>query len=235
MVSSISTCIMISNFDAGSAGRGRGVRISRGVVGVVLFIICMTCATSTAQPTFSVHIGANVPISLRDPFFLDGYWAVGLSAGVAGGIGLTNWLRLVPSITYDLFRLREDYWKYIAMSGNGTSGQPSVSGDGIHHLRFDMGFRFTEPSDTSRIKPFFQIGGGYVLERIGRISLNRESNDGFHIEPRDRHYWIYMIGAGAVARISGNICLEPSLVCLSNTDDRVYALFRFKVFYVFVL
>ncbi len=235
MVSSISTWILISNFEAGSAGRGRGIRTSRGAVGIVLFIICMTCATSPAQTTVSVHIGANVPISLGDPFFLDGYWAVGLSAGVVGGIVVANWLRIVPSITYNLFPLRDDDWKYITMSANGTSGQPSASGDGIHHLRLDMGIRFTEPSDTNRIKPFFQIGGGYVLERIGRISLNRESNDGFQIEPRARHYWIYMLGAGAVARISGNICLEPSLVCLSNTDDRVYALFSLKVLYVFVL
>ncbi len=203
---------------------------------IILMLFC--AGTVYAQPKLSVHLGGTIPLSetySNEEFFHDDYWPVGINVGAAGEFRLTSWVRISPGIEYTLFPLISNYRDHFAHTSNWVA--PVYSGGGFYRLQMKIDCRLLLPSDTSWIRPFLQLGGEYVFERIGMINMDfgGPSASNAKIEGEDSRFWAYGFGVGAEFHLSRHIRIESALIYHSSTDDNLYGLVNLNVHYDFEL
>lgn len=203
------------------------------------FFAIVFLATSTfAQTSVSVHLGSNVPFTLyqtADQFFLHDYLAVGFNAGVSTQLPLADGVLLSPGVEYNLF----PYRRYTQEIFDGWDFVQSSSGQGIQQLRIILNVKLSQPSDTSYVKPFLLVSGGYTVERVGRVTLNWQTPSGStsttESNPVYQHFWGYVLGIGATLQIASHVAIEPAVVLRSHGADATYGLLNLNVIYVLVL
>ena len=204
---------------------------------LLTFIFCTTCAFG--QDAITVSLGGRLPFSRTYSnleYFYDDYWPVGVNASLAYDLEVTGWLRISPGLEYNLYPLSSNlafHNGYIAIYDT-----PRGSGDGFHRLLLNIECRIHWPSDSSIFRPFVNIAGAYLLERIGRTSFlfGFSSHMTEVVNERvDRHAWAFGFGVGSELWISQHLRIEPSVQYLSSIDEHMYGLLAVDMVYVFCL
>ena len=222
------------------AGEPRAVRGQTRTGGfmksaVVMLVFCTTIAIG--QPAIAVHVGGQVPFSETYSglsYFHDDYWPAGVSAGFAYDVDVTRWLRLMPGIEYALFPLKSDFTFHGTYSAN--IAPPSGSGDAFHRLLLNLECRVHWPSDPNLFRPFVEMDGGYLFERIGRTTFSTGQGEfGFVGEREDRHSWAFGFGVGSELWVSRALRVEPAVHYHSSVDDHLYGLLTVSLVYTFRL
>jgi len=186
---------------------------------VLLHLISgVTCA----QPSYSMSVGATLPFSMTGHeinSFMHSYWAVGISGSVVARYPIAAFMDLTATLEHDLY-------PYVGTTGWTPSGDYkilAVSGDPAQLTRFGLGMRFASPSDTNKTKPFLLVGGGYALERYGRIVTTGQDLYGTistgEWETPGQSYWTIWLGAGIMFRLSRRLTLESALQYRFRLDD----------------
>ena len=180
-------------------------------------------------------MGPIVPFSTfdqLDSFFLQDYSPVGLDVGLSTEFEVAPWLNVYPGLSYNFHPF--DHFNQTVFTEEraiGSSGQP------IQLLLFYLNCRLTSSSDTNTAKPFFLLGGGYVMEHRGNITVDWQNLLGqlytTEIGPNDYQYWAFSVGIGYSIRITERLILEPSIVARSNARDRIYEVAGLNVLYNF--
>ena len=198
------------------------------------------CATSAfGQDAIAVSLGGRLPFSRTYSnleYFHNNYWPVGVDAGLAYDLEVTGWLRILPGLEYTLYPLSSNF----AFPGGFSAifDTPRGSGDGFHRLLLNIECRLHWPSDPNIFRPFLEIAGAYLLERIGRTAFLLWFPP--HMtevvsERVDRHAWVFGFGVGSELWISQHLRIEPSLQYLSSIDEHIYGLLAVDMVYVFRL
>ncbi len=114
---------------------------------------------------------------------------------------------------------------------------PVYSVGGFYRLQMRIDCRLLLPSDTSWIRPFLQLGGEYVFERIGTITVDfgGPSASNAKIDGEESRFWAYGFGVGAEFHLSRHIRIEPALIYHSSTEDTLYGLVNLNVDFDFEL
>jgi hypothetical protein len=196
------------------------------------------CATSAfGQDAFVVSLGGRLPFSSTysnlDHFHED-YWPIGVNARLAYDLEVSRWLRILSGLEYTLYPLSS---KPVFPRGySAIYGPPSGSGEGFHRLLVNIECRVHWPSGPNIFRPFVQIDGAYLLERIGQITFVFPPTMMEVIDERlDRHAWAFGFGVGSELWISQHLRVEPSLQYLSSIDEHMYGLLAVDLVYVFRL
>ena len=85
------------------------------------------------------------------------------------------------------------------------------------------------------LRPYVDIGGGYIYEKVGTIHGRMEYLGSVEY-PKDiggsnENYFAYTIGLGSIVSLSTDFYLDISAKYYSNTTDRSYILYSLGIFY----
>ena len=204
----------------------------------VFFTLAFVSMSGFAQTSVAVRLGANVPFTpsqTADEFFLHDYLAIGFNAGVALQLPLADGVLLTPGIEYNLF----PYHRFTQETFDGDDVVQSSSGQGIQQLRIILNVKLSQPSDTTYIKPFLLVSGGYSAERVGKVSLTWVNRSGVtsltETSVESQHYWVFGLGIGASLQVASHVSIEPAVVLRSHGIDEAFGLLNLNVLYVFDL
>jgi hypothetical protein len=202
---------------------------------LLVLIFCTT--TAIAQPTVAVHLGGQFPFSETYSglgFFRDDYWRIGLNAGLEYDVAVTQWLRLLPGIEYTLFPLKSNARFHGVYSANLFPLR--ASGDGFHRLSFDLECRVHWPDNVTWFRPFVEMDGGYLLERVGKkIFTFGPYQSEFVNESVNRSAWAFGFGFGTELWVTRDMRVQPSIRYHSSIDEHLYGLFVISMVYAFCI
>ena len=199
---------------------------------VILFVTLFSSFRVLAQPTIEVFTGLYYPSTTDKELgnsFLEKFWKPSVSAGVCTHIQFTNWLNLKPCLSYDYY-LYNSYYQDTGFEERFVAS----SGEGSHIFRIIAELQLIDQS-AHKFKPYFETGGGYIVESIGSIHgtweyLGRPEHSG-NIFGVSNKYFAYSVGIGGIIFLSTDFNLDLSAKYFSNSTDRFYYLFGLSVDY----
>ena len=188
----------------------------------ILILSCLIPALALSQPSVSLRLGGTLPFSAESStsnLFMHDYWPVGFTGSIVVQYQLAGFAAASASVEHDVFL----YHRAIGWTITGDSKVLASSGMPAQLTRFGLNLRLVDHSDTNRVKPFFLVGGGYTLERYGRVSSTGQLLDGSivvsDLQYPSQDYWSLWLGFGALFPLSRILALEPAVAYHFRVSD----------------
>jgi hypothetical protein len=197
-------------------------------VSLLLFYV-----TALSQPTIEVLAGIHYPIGFSKDAGIntfEDYWKPSLNVGVRANIPLAKSINFVPSIFYNHYL----YHGYYYDGPRFEEVFVASSGESSEIFRTMIEFQLIDQS-VHLLRPYLEVGGGYVNEKVGIIHGRMEYMTSFEY-PKDiggsnNNYFAYTVGIGSIVSLSIDFCLDISAKYYSNATDRSYILYNLSVAY----
>jgi len=200
---------------------------------IFLIIVSALIFNSSAlsQSTIEVLAGMHYPVGFPKVSGIntfEDYWKPSLNIGVRAKIQLTKLINISPSVFYNHY-FYHGYYYY------GPSFEEvfvASSGESSDIFRFMAELQLIDQS-AYLVRPYFEIGSGYVVEKQGIIHGKMENLGSFEylkdIGGLNNNYFVYNIGVGGIVALSNDFCLDVSAKYYSNTTDRFYLLYNLSI------
>jgi hypothetical protein len=198
----------------------------------ILFLALFYHVIILAQPTIEVFTGLYYPSTTEQETgnsSLEKFWKPSINIGVCTHFQLANWVNLKPYLSYDYY-LYSSYYQNTGFEERFVAS----SGEGSHIFRMMVALQIINQS-AKRLKPYFEVGSGYIIESMGYIHgrweyLGRTESLG-NLGGNQNKYFAYSVGIGGIIYLLTDLNLDISARYYSNTTDRFYYLFGLNVAY----
>jgi hypothetical protein len=190
-------------------------------------------ASALSQPTIEVLAGMHYPVGFPKVSGIntfEDYWKPSLNFGVRANIQLTKSINFSPSMFYNHYL----YHGYYYDGPHFEEVFVASSGESSDVFRIMVELQLIAHS-ANLVRPYFEIGSGYVVEKQGIIHGKMEYLGRFEyskdIDGLNVNYFVYNIGVGGIVSLSNDFCLDVSAKYHSNTTDRFYLLYNLSIAY----
>jgi len=176
----------------------------------------------------SINLSSQIKLQgkggLSYPVDIDGYevelyryWKIGLNAGVNADIQLSKIFAVKPTITYQ-YIFFNDYTQEV------IAGSKAISSDGNESHIINLGGELCiEDNSDGTTHPFLFLGGGYAIERPGKMNIawkefENPSRDIYTTEYQiqNRNYWYYSAGFGFGYSIADDLDIRTVISYFAN-------------------
>lgn len=192
-------------------------------------LISLTLAvsfTAVSQNKIQGGLGINYPLMVGgpDPVLYE-YWKIGINADAAAHIKILKPLSFRPGISYQYIFFHK-YTPYLYY-GPGPTGS---SGTGSHTLKIGSELHFGALDEKKTHFSIF-LGGGYAIERPGKMTIRWADYPSFTDTPPNRSYWYGSAGLSLEFPIASKLSIASSVKYFSNkaqatfpnaTDDTIW-------------
>ena len=189
--------------------------------------------SALSQPTIEVLAGIHYPVGYNKDSGIntfEDYWNPSLNVGVRANIQLAKSINLSPSMFYNHYLYHGYYYDgphfeevFIASSGERSD---------VFRIMAEL--QLIDHS-VHVVRPYIEIGSGYVIEKQGIIHGKMEYLGSFEyskdIGGLHTNYFVYNIGVGSLVTLTNIFYLDVSVKYYSNTTDRFYLLYNLSIAY----
>ena len=206
--------------------------MKRYIFAIILSVL-FYFASALSQPTIEVLAGIHYPVGYNKDSGIntfEDYWNPSLNVGVRANIQLAKSINFSPSMFYNHYL----YHGYYYDGHHFEEVFVASSGESSDVFRIMAELQLIDHS-AHLVRPYIEIGSGYVVEKQGIIHGKMEYLGSFEyskdIGSLHTNYFVYNIGVGAMVSLSSDFCLDISAKYYSNITDRFYLLYNLSIAY----
>jgi hypothetical protein len=177
----------------------------------LLFLTLALSFHAVSQNNIQGDLGINYPVTVDgSDNVLYEYWKIGINADVTAHIKILEPLSFRPGISYQ-YLIFHKYVQYLSFG----PGAISSTGTGSHTVKIGGELHFGDLNERDTRFSIF-LGGGYAIERPGRMTIIWADDPWFQGNLPNRRYWYGSAGINLEIPITSELSIGSSVKYFRN-------------------
>jgi hypothetical protein len=200
-----------------------------------IFVLIFFNTSALAQATVEVYTGIHYQATLSqgsEDNNLERYWNPSMNGGARLTVQCAESINITSSLTVNHYLFNKSD-KAIGASDTERVFIPSA-GESSNVLRALIEVQLIDRSEKF-IKPYVELGGGYVSENFGmlhgRVEYLKYITYSKDLQFPKRSYFAYTLGGGGMVSLLSSVMADVSIHYYSNTTNRSYYTFGLGIGY----